>query len=175
MKRIGKVLRSLFSRSSAECDRRDEMREKVSAPQDKDRPLAWQMIKTIEQKRMFLRPGLTVADVAAEMNMETDTVERIFTQFVGRDFDRYLDELRIAYAAVMFMGHESHLYSIEKVGSQCGFTDNAAFADACRKLTGMTTEVMREFTRGRKTLKGLFLNPPIYLNSDTLEEEILKQ
>lgn len=151
------------------------MREKVSAPQDKDRPLAWQMIKTIEQKRMFLRAGLTVADVAAEMNMETDTVERIFTRFVGRDFDRYLDELRIAYAAVMFMGHESHLYSIEKVGSQCGFTDNAAFADACRKLTGMTTEVMREFTRGRKTLKGLFLNPPIYLNSDTLEEEILKQ
>lgn len=175
MKRIGNFLRSLFSRSSAVRNGQDEIREKVSAPEDKDRPLAWQMIKTIEQKRLFLRPDLSLADLASEMNMEPDAAGRIFTRFAGGDFDRYLDEQRIAYAAVLFMGHESHLYSIEKVGCQCGFSDNDAFAGACRKLTGMTPEVMREFTRGRKTLKGLFLKPPIYLKSDTLEEEILKQ
>lgn len=171
MKRIGKVLRSLFSRSSAECDRRDEIRGKGSPPEEKDRPLAWQMIKTVEQQRLFLRPGLTVADVAAEMNMEADAVERIFTRFIGGDFNRYLDELRIAYAAVLFMGHESNLYSMEKIGSRCGFPDNDAFVGACRKLTGMTPEVMREFTRGRETLRGLFLIPPIYLKFDMQEEE----
>lgn len=173
MKRIGKVLRSLFSRSSAERDRQDEMRGKVSPPQDKDRALALQVIKTVEQKRLFLRPGLTVANVAAEMKMEADNVERLFNRFMGGDFDRYLDELRIAYAAVLLMGQESDLYSMEKIGSRCGFPDNDTFVGACRKLTGMTPDVVREFTRGRESLKGLFLNPPIYLKSDMLEEESL--
>lgn len=173
MKRIGKVLRSLFSRSSAVRDEQDEMRGKVSPPQDKDRALALQVIKTVEQKRLFLRPGLTVANVAAEMKMEADNVERLFNRFMGGDFDRYLDELRIAYAAVLLMGQESDLYSMEKIGSRCGFPDNDTFVGACRKLTGMTPDVVREFTRGRESLRGLFLNPPIYLKSDTLEEESL--
>lgn len=173
MKRIGKFLRSLFSRSSAVRYGQDEIREKVFAPEDKDRSLALHVIKTVELKRLFLRPGLSLADVASEMNAEADAVERIFTRFIGGDFNRYLDELRIAYAAVLFMGRESNLYSLEKIGIRCGFPDNDTFVGACRKLTGMTPEVMREFTRSRETLKGLFLNPPIYLNSDTLEEESL--
>lgn len=173
MKRIGKVLRSLFSPSFAVRNGQDEMRGKVWLPQDEDRALALRMIKTVDQKRLFLRSGLTVADVAAEMKMEADYVERLFNRFMGGDFDRYLDELRIAYAAVLFMGHESHLYSVEKIGSRCGFPDNDTFVGACRKLTGMTPEVMREFARGRESLKGLFLKPPIYLKSDTLEEESL--
>lgn len=173
MKRIGKVLRSLFSRSSAVRDGQDEMRGKVSPPQDKDRALALQVIKTVEQKRLFLRPGLTVANVAAEMKMEADNVERLFNRFMGGDFDRYLDELRIAYAAVLLMGQESDLYSLDKIGTRCGFPDNDTFVGACRKLTGMTPDVVREFTRGRESLKGLFLNQPIYLKSDMLEEESL--
>lgn len=173
MKRIGKVLRSLFSRSSAVHNGQDEMCGKVSPPQDKDRALALQVIKTVEQKRLFLRPGLTVANVAAEMKMEADNVERLFNRFMGGDFDRYLDELRIAYAAVLLMGQESDLYSMEKIGSRCGFPDNDTFVGACRKLTGMTPDVVREFTRGRESLRGLFLNPPIYLKSDMLEEESL--
>lgn len=173
MKRIGKVLRSLFLRSSAVCDGQDESREKVAAPADKERSLALRVIKTVEQKRLFLRPGLSIAEVAAQMNMEADNVERIFTRFIGGDFNRYLDELRITYAAVLFMGRESNLYSIEKIGIRCGFPDNDTFVGACRKLTGMTPDVVREFTRGRKSLKGLFLDPPIYLKSDTLEEESL--
>lgn len=173
MKRIGEVLRSLFSRSSAVRNGQDEIREKVSPPQDEDRALALQVIKTVELKRLFLRPGLTLADVAAGMNMEADKVERVFTRFMDGDFDRYLDELRIAYAAVLFMGQESDLYSLDKISTRCGFRDNDAFVGACRKLTGMTPEVVREFTRGRKSLKGLFLDPPIYLKSDTLEEESL--
>lgn len=173
MKRIGKFLRSLFSRSSDERDGQDESRETVSPAEDKERHLALQVIKTVEQKRLFLRPGLSLADVASEMNAEADAVERLFTRFIGGDFNRYLDELRIAYAAVLFMGRESDLYSMEKIGTRCGFPDNDTFIGACRKLTGMTPEVMREFTRGRESLKGLFLNPPIYLMSDTLEEESL--
>lgn len=169
MKRIGKVLRSLFSRSSAVRNGQDEIREKVSPLLDKDRPLALQMIKTVEQKRLFLRPDLTVADIAAEMNMEADAVGRILTRFIDGDFNRYLDELRITYAAVLFMGRESDLYSMDKIGNRCGFPDNDTFVGTCRKLTGMTPEVMQEFTCGRETLRGIFLNTPIYLNSDMLE------
>lgn len=172
MKRIGKLLRSLFSLPSAVLGGQDEVSGKVAPSQeDKDRPLALRIIKAVEQNRLFLRSGLTMADVASEIDTEADAVGRVFTRFLGDDFTRYLDELRIAYAAVLFMGHESHLYSMDKVGSLCGFSDEIAFADACRKLTGMTPDLIREFTRGRKTLKGLFLNPPIYLKSDTLEEE----
>lgn len=175
MSRIGKVIRSLFSPSSAADDDRDDVCEKVSDTEDKERTQAFQVIKTIELKRLFLRPELTIADVASEMDMGADAVEHIFSRFVDGNFTRYLEELRIAYAALLFMGHESQLYSMEKIGVKCGFPDNAAFDDACRRLTGMTPEVMREFTRGRETLTGLFLNPPIYLtviSSDTLEEKL---
>lgn len=190
MKRIGKVLHSWFSRLPFVRARRDESRPTVTAstgetptrpkdetaapPQDEDRLLALRLRKAVEDGRLFLRPRLTPADVAAELGIEMDTLERIFAHFIGESFHHYLNELRIAYAAVLFMGHESHLYSIEKIGTECGFPDTDAFTNACHTLTGMTPEVMREFTRGRKTLKGLFLNPPAYttlLSFDALEED----
>lgn len=174
MKRIGKVLHSLFSCSPDVRPEQQKICETVSVPKEEDRLLALRLRKTVEDGRLFLRPGLTPADVAAELKIGMDTLERIFPHFTSENFHRYLDELRIAYAAVLFMGQESHLYSLEKIAIECGFPDSAAFANACRTLTGMTPEVMREFTRGRKNLKGLFLIPPAYMtivSCDTLDEE----
>lgn len=173
MKRIGNFLRSIFCRASILCQERNEISEAVSTPDKEDLLRALRVRKAVEDGRLFLRPGLVLADVAAELNMEADALEGFFARFIGGDFARYLDELRIAYVAVLFMGHEAHLYSIEKIGAECGFPDYLIFSDACRKLTGMTPEMMRDFIRSRKTLKGLFLNPPIHMtamSSDALEE-----
>lgn len=173
MKRIGNFLRSIFCRASILCQERNEISEAVSTPDKEDLLRALRVRKAVEDGRLFLRPGLMLADVAAELNMEADALEGFFARFIGGDFARYLDELRIAYVAVLFMGHEAHLYSIEKIGAECGFPDYLIFSDACRKLTGMTPEMMRDFIRSRKTLKGLFLNPPIHMtamSSDALEE-----
>lgn len=173
MKRIGNFLRSIFCRASILCQERNEISEAVSTPDKEDLLRALRVRKAVEDGRLFLRPGLVLADVAAELNMEADALEGFFARFIGGDFARYLDELRIAYVAVLFMGHEAHLYSIEKIGAECGFPDFLIFSGACRKLTGMTPEMMRDFIRSRKTLKGLFLNPPIHMtamSSDALEE-----
>lgn len=173
MKRIGNFLRSIFCRASILCQERNEISEAVSTPDKEDLLRALRVRKAVEDGRLFLRPGLMLADVAAELNMEADALEGFFARFIGGDFARYLDELRIAYVAVLFMGHEAHLYSIEKIGAECGFPDFLIFSGACRKLTGMTPEMMRDFIRSRKTLKGLFLNPPIHMtamSSDALEE-----
>lgn len=181
MKRIGKLLRLLFSRSSAArsvqnevCSVQDEVRGRNSVSDENDRLLALQVRKTVEDGRLFLRPDLSLADVAAEMKVEVDTLERIFAHFIGDNFNRYLDELRIAYAALLFMGRDSYLYSIDKMSVECGFPNHLNFSDACLILTGMTPELIRDFTRDRKSLKGLFLVPPVYMSAispDTLEDE----
>lgn len=162
MKGIAKFLRSLFTSSSAVRSGREDNHESVSLPPDEERRLALQVRREVEDGRLFLRPGLTLADVAAKIHQEVGTLERVFTRFIGNDFCLYLDELRIAYVAVLYMGNEAHLYSVEKIGVECGFADHFSFCDACMKLTGMTPEMMGEFIRSRKTLKGLFLNQPIY-------------
>lgn len=173
MKRIGYFLRSIFCRASVLRQERDDICKTSSTLDNEDLLRALRVRKAVEDGRLFLRQGLSLADVAAELNMEVDALEGFFARFIGGDFARYLDELRIAYVAVLFMGHEAHLYSIEKIGAECGFPDYLMFSDACRKLTGMTPEMMRDFIRSRKTLKGLFLNPPIHMtamSSDALEE-----
>lgn len=173
MKRIKSFLQSIFCRAFILRQERNENSKVVSAPDNEDFLRALRVRKAVEDGRLFLRPGLMLADVAAELNMEVDVLEGFFARFIGGEFARYLDELRIAYVAVLFMGHEAHLYSIEKIGAECGFPDFLIFSDACRKLTGMTPEMMRDFIRSRKTLKGLFLNPPIHMtamSSDALEE-----
>lgn len=178
MKRIKSFLRSIFCRASILRQERNENSKAVSAPDNEDFLRALRVRKAVEDGRLFLRPGLMLADVAAELNMEVDVLEGFFARFIGGEFARYLDELRIAYVAVLFMGHEAHLYSIEKIGAECGFPDFFIFSDACRKLTGMTPEMMRDFIRSRKTLKGLFLNPPIHMtamSSDALEDDFKPQ
>lgn len=173
MKRIGSFLRSIFCRASVLRQERDDICKTFSTLDNEDRIWALRVRKAVEDGRLFLRPGLSLADVAAELDMEVDALEGFFVRFIGGNFSCYLDELRIAYVAVLFMGHEAHLYSIEKIGAECGFPNYLIFSDACRKLTGMTPEMMRDFIRSRKTLKGLFLNPPIYMtamSSDALEE-----
>lgn len=173
MKRIKSFLQSIFCRASILRQERNEISKAVSTPDNEDLLRALRVRRAVEDGRLFLRPGLSLADVAAELNMEVDALEGFFARFIGGEFARYLDELRIAYVAVLFMGHEAHLYSIEKIGAECGFPDFLIFSGACRKLTGMTPEMMRDFIRSRKTLKGLFLNPPIHMtamSSDALEE-----
>lgn len=173
MKRIGYFLRSIFCRASVLRQERDDICKTSSTLDNEDLLRALRVRKAVEDGRLFLRQGLSLADVAAELNMEVDALEGFFARFIGGEFARYLDELRIAYVAVLFMGHEAHLYSIEKIGAECGFPDFLIFSGACRKLTGMTPEMMRDFIRSRKTLKGLFLNPPIHMtamSSDALEE-----
>lgn len=185
MKRIGRFLRSVFShsfiarsekeeekkaRSRREKDKkarskREESCESVSLSEE-ERVLALQVRHEVEDGRMFLRPGLALADVAAKMNQEVGTIERVFARCLGDDFSLYVDELRIAYVAVLYMGSEAHLYSIEKIGVQCGFPDHFTFCETCLRLTGMTPEMMGEFIRSRKTLKGVFLNQPIYLSAE---------
>lgn len=172
-----KFLHALLSRSSP-LRSAQKTGDKTSPPEeDKDRILALKLRKTVEDGRMFLRPGLSLEDVAIRLDAEADAVGRAFVRFIGGDFNRYIDELRIAYAAVLFMGHESHLYSMDKIGTACGFPDNAAFGEACRKLTGRSPDTIRKLARAGKTLKGLFLTPPAYLTTslcDTLEDEFPK-
>ncbi|MDL2228416.1 helix-turn-helix domain-containing protein [Odoribacter sp. OttesenSCG-928-L07] len=71
--------------------------------------------------------------------------------------EQNLDEHRITHAAILFLGSNSHLYSMEKIGEESGFESYDAFYNCSKQLTGMSPEEMRDYVRARNSLNGMFV------------------
>lgn len=139
------------------------IKKTLSKSDIRDKELALRIRELIEGGKLYLNPDLSKETVAAELKEDSCSISRAFSLFAVPDFELYLNELRVMYAAILFMGRDSFLYSIEETGKQSGFSDLNTFNHACRELTGMSPESVREFAHSRHSLKGLFLNEPIYI------------
>ena len=76
---------------------------------------------------------LTLEQVAKYAGFSKYHFERIFSEYSGVTFYRYLQQMRINYAQTLLSNHE---LSITDIAGQAGFTSCTAFTRAFKKSTG---------------------------------------
>jgi AraC-like DNA-binding protein len=87
---------------------------------------------------------LPQAEVAARIHMGPAVFSRWFKKQMGRNFHRYLNEVRVArVCACLADGDES----ITAVALECGFNNLANFNRRFREVTGLTPRAFRAKTR----------------------------
>jgi len=119
-------------------------------PTAADRRLARRVEELMQEPKIFARPSLKVADVAALLNEHDYLVSRAITQVLGQpNFNRYINRFRVEQAQMMLSPGFSGS-SIFVIALDCGFASIGPFNRAFREETGMSPSAFRQQSaRGR--------------------------
>ncbi|MBN2713058.1 MAG: helix-turn-helix domain-containing protein [Planctomycetes bacterium] len=74
-------------------------------------------------------------DLARELRITPDHVSRLFRQFSGESFSRYLTRLRIRHSKYLL---STGKWSVKEVANRCGFTDSSYFVKVFKRQMGYT-------------------------------------
>lgn len=110
------------------------------APADAD-PRAERLLEWIQNH--FAEP-VTQAQAAARVNMSPPAFSRWFKGRVGRVFQRYLNELRVAKVCARLADNQE---SITQAAFKCGYNNLANFNRRFRDITGLTPTEFRSQNR----------------------------
>jgi len=106
--------------------------------------------KVMRQMWAQLRAGqaVVIEDLARGQQMAPRTLERKFSQYLGRSAREWLATMRIDYARELLCNRS---IPIGEVALRCGFADAPALSSAFKKATGMSPRSWRETTTAAPT------------------------
>lgn len=102
-----------------------------------------QLAKDVEtlltQQKLFLRANLKVADIARELNLPEYRVSRAIRAHIGaKNFNQYVNELRITYAQEIMVEPDKQQWSTLVVALESGFASVGPFTRSFKAQTGLT-------------------------------------
>ncbi len=99
----------------------------------------------MNDERLFENPNLKMADVAKELNVQVHTLSQLLNDNLGKSFNQYINEHRIAFAKEL-LNTSKHL-TLEAIGYECGFNSKSTFYSTFKKMTGMTPSKFQAASR----------------------------
>ena len=105
----------------------------------RDKHLLAEFNKVMAEDRLFLKPGLTLNEVADRMHTNKTYLSKMINGAFSLGFPEVLNSLRIDYAKqYMLANPDATQYQI---ASECGFLSASAFNSVFKKLTGITPKL----------------------------------
>jgi len=97
-----------------------------------------QKLNNFEQKKRFIKKGLTQQELAKSFTTNTTYLSFVINEFKGKNFNTYLNELRIHYITHELYHNPKYLeYKIEGLAEKCGITSRQNFSDLFQELNGL--------------------------------------
>ena len=94
--------------------------------------------RAMEERRVFLRPDLTLAELADEIGVPRSHLSQLVNERCGKSFPELLAEHRVAEARRLLADRSLDHLTVESIGQRAGFNSRSAFFDAFKKATGQT-------------------------------------
>lgn len=113
-----------------------------------------QLLKAIEQRKLYLNPGLTIIDLASECGTNRTQLSLLLNKELGLSFRDYINRCRIEYAALPLLEEMDSAHTIEEIAFLSGFRSTATFYRAFAKEKGMAPQQWQESIRKSRTRGG---------------------
>ena len=97
----------------------------------------------MERDQVFLRPDLTLSELAAETGMPRSHLSQLINERCGKSFSELLIEHRVEEARHLLADRALDHLTVEGIGQRAGFNSRSAFYDAFKKATGKTPAAYR--------------------------------
>jgi AraC-like DNA-binding protein len=99
----------------------------------KDRLLQWMM-----KEKPYLDPGLTIDDLAGQLNLKRHHLSQVINQEFSRNFFEFINGYRVEAFKGMAVRPENRHLSIMGMAFDCGFNSKATFNQVFKKQEGVT-------------------------------------
>lgn len=102
-----------------------------------------------EKSQKFINPKLTISTLAVQLKTNTTYLSEVINNHKGKNFNSYINELRIKYICEKIYSHPEYLnYKISYLAEESGFASHSAFATVFKSVTGISPSVfLREATK----------------------------
>jgi len=96
-------------------------------------------LKVFETGDNFRNANYALADLASEIGVNTKYLSQVLNSNYGRDFNTYINELRINYIInKLKTNNDYHLYKLSFLAEECGFSSHSKFSAVFKAVTGIT-------------------------------------
>ncbi len=96
------------------------------------------IIKAVEEERIFMRSDITVQKFAEHINTNSSYLSRVINQKIGVNFSNFINNYRVKEARKLLADNSTKKYTIEHISSKVGFKSISTFNRAFKKFTGIT-------------------------------------
>ena len=96
-------------------------------------------LKKFETKNEFINPDLNLSLLAVDLKTNTKYLSHIINTHKKKDFNNYVNELRIFYIIQKIQEDPKYLnYKISYLSKESGFSSHSKFATVFKNTTGLT-------------------------------------
>src|SRR5690606_34791394 len=127
-------------RESTGGDVREALHGTDSAP---DFALVCAIEAALMEHKVFLQPNLKLADFAQQLNVPEYKISRVFRHLHARNFNQYINKLRIQYAAELLADPNHQRWPVLTIGLESGFASVGPFTRAFKAEHGCTPKEYR--------------------------------
>lgn len=99
-------------------------------------------LEKFEKSQKFINPKLNISTLAVQLKTNTTYLSEVINNYKGKNFNAYINELRIKYICEKIYTHPEFLnYKISYLAEECGFTSHSSFATVFKSVTGISPSV----------------------------------
>ena len=103
-----------------------------------------QLVKIMQSEKPFLKPDLTVTDLATKLNIPRHHLSQLLNQELGTTFYDFVNEYRLEEAKSRLKDARYSNYKISAIASDAGFRNKISFNRTFKKKTGLTPSEYRD-------------------------------
>jgi len=135
----------------AEDDKHEVGKEKKAILSDESALYYAKLIENhITANDCFRQQGITVNNLAAELDISPRIISTVINQYHGQRFSDFINTYRVNYLITRFAENNWGRLSLEGLSQEAGFASRTAFFMAFKKHTGLNpTEYLQKITSGR--------------------------
>ncbi len=125
------------------------LRKYQSSPLSKEQKQGIKFLieKTLREKQLFLNQDFTINKLSKEINVGRTYISQVINECYGKNFNSFINELRVNYAISIMRKPENFSLSIEQIAEMSGFNSRTVFDRVFKKNVGVTPSIFM------KTLK----------------------
>lgn len=111
---------------------------RAEAPAAHETPLSQELLRLMEERKPYLNPKLTLADLAQEMHINRTYLTSVLNRDIGKSFYDFVNEFRITEAcSIIDALPPSERPKLSDVASRSGFNSLSTFKRSFLKVKGM--------------------------------------
>jgi len=149
-----KVIESSINKNKnpkKESDQDNIPKKTVNISEKKEKEIT-KGLKEFEQNKGFLERSISLSILAGILNTNTIYVSYVLNNYYNKDFNTYINELRIRYIVQKLKENKDYRhYKISYLAEESGFSSHSKFSAIFKLVTGFSPSVLINYLDKNKT------------------------
>lgn len=109
-------------------------------------------LEEFEKSEKFLNRDMSLAVLAGQLDTNTKYLSEIINNYKGKNYNNYINELRINYIAYLLKTDSAYLnYKVSYLAEKAGFSSHSAFTTVFKSVTGISPNTyIQQLTKNKK-------------------------